>query len=79
MKIELMRNDANKVVGYKLLREDGDDIATVEQVRDMLFWGMDEDVIDYNGRRTNEKGETIELKFATKAHKKEEYKKINHS
>ena len=65
-----------------LFRSASDDIATIEQVRDMLFWGMDEDVLDYNGRKTNDKDETIELRFATKAHRREEredvYNNINH-
>ena len=75
MKMELIRNDANRVVGYKLIREATDDIATIEQARDMLFWGMDEDELGYNGRKT-ENDETIELRFATRAHRREEREKM---
>ena len=76
MKMELIRNGKNRVVGFKLIREATDDIATIEQCRDMLFWGFDEEEIGYNGRKTNDKCETVELKFATKAHRKEEREKM---
>lgn len=77
MKIELMHNSEGKRVGFKLIRETTDDIATVEQVRDMLFWGMGDEALDYNGRTADKStDETIELRFATKAHRDEERKKM---
>jgi hypothetical protein len=76
MKIELTRNNDNKIVGYKLLREDTDDSNVIECVRDMLFYGMDDSVLIYDGRNTDDNSNTIELRWATKAHVKEERKKI---
>ena len=73
MKLELTRNADNKIVGYKLIKESTDDTNDVEYVRDMIFYGLGDQVIEYNGRVTDkETGETIELKWATKAHRDEE-------
>ena len=38
---------------------------------------MDDQVLTYNGRTTNDEGYTTTLKFATKEHKKIEIDKIN--
>lgn len=77
MKLELLRNADNKVVGYKMIKESSDDTAIFEQIRDMYFWNMDDQVLDYDGRTTNDEGYTTTLKFATKEHKKIEIDKIN--
>ena len=78
MKLELTRNANNKVVGYKLIKESTDDTYAVEYVRDMLFYGLDDAVIAYDGRKTDKKtGDTIELKWATKAHKREERNRLD--
>lgn len=80
MKAELIRNSNNKVVGYKLIKETTDDLETFERMRDMHFWGIEDSVITYNGRVSDKQtDETVELKFATKAHAKEERDKINSS
>jgi hypothetical protein len=72
MKIELMFNDQQITVGFKLIREDGDDVVTIERVRDMLFWGLGETALDYDGRKSDkETNQTLELMFTTKAHQKE--------
>ena len=80
MKLELVRNTDNKVVGYKMIRESHDDVETFEHIRDMYFWGLNENVLTYDGRvADNTTDETVELKFATKAHHKEKLDKINSS
>lgn len=72
-----MRNANNEIVGYKLIKESTDDTNDVEYVRDMLFYGIGDTVIAYDGRKTDkETGETVELKWATKAHKREERNRI---
>lgn len=80
MKAELIRNSNNQVVGYKLIKEPTDDLETFERMRDMHFWGVDEEVITYNGRVSDKETDTtVELKFATKAHAKKERDLINSS
>lgn len=70
MKIELRRDADNKVIGYRLLKEETDDTYTIEYVRDLLFFGMDDNVIQYDGRTSNANGETIELKWAKRGYVK---------
>ena len=67
-----MFNDQQITVGFKLIREDGDDVVTIERVRDMLFWGLGDKVLDYDGRKSDkETNQTLELMFTTKAYQKE--------
>ena len=48
-------------------------LFTIIHPQDLLFFGLDETVIKYNGRKSDEKtGDTLELFFATKKHIKEE-------
>lgn len=70
-----MRNANDKIIGYKLIKEETDDTHTIEYVRDMLFFGMDDYALEYNGRKTNDDNYTIELKFATRGHVTEEREK----
>lgn len=79
MKMELTRNADDKIVGYKLIKEEHDDLETFERVRDMYFWSLDQKVLVYDGRKSDENDNTTELKFATKAHRKQELDKINNS
>lgn len=77
MKLELRRDSDNKVVGYKMIKEEHDDLETFERIRDMYFWNMDEEVLVYDGRKSDENDNTVQLNFATKAHHKEKIDKIN--
>lgn len=77
MKIELLYNQEGHRVGFQLIREDTDDIAVVEQVRDMYFWNIDDEVLQYAGRKSNDNDETIQLSFVTKAEKQRIRKLIN--
>lgn len=71
MQLELIRDEANKIVGYKLIKQETDNTREFEYVRDMIFYGMDEDLLTYDGRTTNkETGLTIELRWVTKGHAK---------
>lgn len=71
MKLELIRNAADRIVGYKLVKESTDDSYAVEYVRDMIFYGLDDRVLTYDGRTTDkESGDTIELRWVTKSHEK---------
>lgn len=70
MRLELIRNFANKIVGYKMIKEPHDDTETFERVRDMYYWNMGEQVLVYDGRSADEDtNATKELRFATKEHK----------
>jgi len=70
MKLELIRNADNKIVGYKLLKEATDDTFAIEYVRDMIFFGMDDYKLTYDGRTTDDNNDTIELRWATREHKR---------
>lgn len=71
MQLELIRDEANKIVGYKLIKEATDDTSSVEYVRNMIFYGMEDRVLTYDGRTTDkETGDTLELRWVTKGHAK---------
>ena len=74
MKIELTRNADNKIVGYKMIKESDEDTATIEIIRDMYFWSIDDQVLTYDGRHSDEKDNTIELKFVRKWYAEEKSK-----
>jgi hypothetical protein len=65
MKLELIRDDNNKLSGYKIIRETSDELDTIEIVRDMYFWGHI-GKLKYGGR-CSEPGtdDTMELSFVT--------------
>ena len=72
MKLELIKNKENRIVGYKLVKEVTDNTYDVEYVRDMIFSAMDEDVLTYDGRTTDKlSGETIELRWVKEWYAKE--------
>lgn len=82
MRVELTRNNDNKIVGYKMIVESEDDKDTIAFIRDMYFWGLDEQVITYDGRESDNKDNTVVLKFVKKWYanqewerRKEEFKK----
>lgn len=67
MKVEIVKNSDDVIIGYKLIRETLEEIETIERIRDMHFWGMGEQVIKYNGRLSEENtDDTIELRFTKK-------------
>jgi len=67
MKVEIVRNSDNNVIGYKLIRETLEEIETIERIRDMHFWGMGDNVIEYNGRISDkDTDDTLELRFTKK-------------
>jgi hypothetical protein len=71
MQLELIRNEANRVVGYKLLKQETDNTHEFEYVRDMIFYGWGDDALTYDGRTTDkETDHTIELRWVTKSHAK---------
>ncbi len=70
MKLELIRNAENRLVGYKLLKEQTDDTYDFECVRDMIFFGCGDNVLTYDGRKTDHQEHTIELKWVTKSHQR---------
>jgi hypothetical protein len=77
MKLELIRDENNKVSGYKIIRETSDELDTIEIVRDMYFWGH-LGKLKYNGRKS-EPGtdDTMELSFVTEEYAKLEDEKRN--
>ena len=77
MKVEITRNADNKVVGYKLIKESDADYETIERIRDMYYWGLNDQVIVYNGRSSTPGTDyTCELRFCTEEHKRIEKEKF---
>lgn len=68
MKIELIHNESNEIVGYKLIKEDTDPTDVVNIVRRLVFTGMDDELIEYFGRKSDDNNNTTELRFCTKRH-----------
>lgn len=67
MKLELIKDVADRIVGYKLIKEETDRTYDVEYVRDMIFYGMEDMALTYDGRTTDkDTGETIELRWVSK-------------
>lgn len=77
MKLELIRDENNKLSGYKIIRETSDELDTIEIVRDMYFWGH-LGKLTYGGRKS-EPGtdDTMELSFVTEDYQKLEDEKRN--
>lgn len=66
MKIEIIISN-DKVAGYKFIRENDSDAHEIELIRAMHFMGMDDQVIVYGGRKTDETHtHTMELEFRKK-------------
>ncbi len=77
MKIEFIYNDDEKRVGYKLIAETEDDFSKLGAIRDMIFFGMDEKEIVYDGREMTLCGESIQvLRWCTREHQKKDDRRI---
>jgi len=76
MKIELIRDDNNKLSGYKIIRETEDELEAIEMVRDMYFWGH-LGKLKYGGRCSEPRTDnTMELKFVTEEYDNQEREKL---
>ena len=76
MKLELIKDDNNKISGYKIIRETEDELEAIEMVRDMYFWGH-LGKLKYGGRSSApETDDTSELRFVTEEYAEQE--KIEH-
>jgi len=69
MKLELIRNAENRLVGYKLLKEATDDLYDFESVRNMIFFGCGDDSLTYDGRKTDDQDYTV-VRWVSKSHQK---------
>lgn len=68
MRIELIKKDGQNI-GYKLIKEETDELSDVEHVRDMWFWGLDGTVLQYAGRIPDAQDNTVGLQWLMKDHK----------
>ena len=73
MKVELIKNDTNKTVGWKLVAETKEDKLRLGTIRNMEFFGLNDTVITYDGMKTDPEDENyvVEVLYATKGHQKE--------
>jgi hypothetical protein len=76
MKLELIKDENNKLSGYKIIRETEDELETIEMVRDMYFWGH-LGKLKYGGRSSApETDDTSELRFVTEEYAEQEKTKL---
>lgn len=73
MKIELVKNDAGNTVGWQIIAETKQDKLRLGSMRNMLFFGFGDSVVEYDGWRADPKDKKYvqSLHFATKKHIKE--------
>ncbi len=70
MKVELQRNLKNQIIGYTIEGITDDDKHTVNAIRDMHFFGIDDYKIVYNGRTGGCEQWAGTLKFTQKGERK---------
>lgn len=78
MKIELIKNEANKTVGWKLVGETKEDKLRLGTIRNMEFFGLGDDVVEYDGITSDPENKNLvsEVRYATKRHCEEEKRKF---
>jgi predicted N-acetyltransferase YhbS len=70
MRIELIKDERGRNVGYKIIAETSADTPDIEQVRDLHFWGFGDTKIVYDGRKSEDDSDTtVELRFIQKGEK----------
>jgi hypothetical protein len=73
MKIELVRNESGKTVGWSIIGETKEDKLRLGSMRHLLFFGLGDNVVEYDGMTAdpNDDDYVEKLHFATKGHIKE--------
>ena len=72
MKVILNKSKQNKTIGWSLVAENIDDKLTLGSIRNIEFWGSGDDVIKYDGIKSEETKEgtyVTEVKYTLKSHK----------
>ena len=68
MKVEIKKIDG-KSVGWNIIAETEEDKKTLNIMRDLQFWGLGEDVIQYAGRTDDESEQNVQaLHWIKKKH-----------
>jgi hypothetical protein len=57
MLINILKNEAGKSIGWEMSGENPEEIKKLGTIRDLTFWGVDDTVIEYNGRRESNDAE----------------------
>lgn len=72
MKLEIIKNEEGVKTGYLLIPETQKEAEDINFIRDQYFWGMDENVIVYDGRTKNKDfpEDAGNLRFTIKKHVK---------
>lgn len=68
MKIELVKHEG-KTVGWEIIAETTEDKLKLGAMRNIEFYGMNDDAINYDGVET-EGNYAVKLKYATKGYQK---------
>lgn len=54
MIVNIIKDEHGKAVGWEMSGENPEEIKKLGTIRDLQFWGYDENVIQYNGRRESD-------------------------
>lgn len=54
MLVEILRNEDDHAIGWTLKGENPEEISKLGIIRDLTFWGYDENSIQYNGRKESD-------------------------
>lgn len=69
MKVELIKVDG-KPVGWTITAENEEDNRTLNTMRDLQFWGLDDESVDYAGRIDDSDSDNVKtLLWIQKKHK----------
>ncbi len=55
MNVELIKDENNKVIGWEMTASTEEEIAVVNSIRNMQFFGYDDTAIRYAGRKNGSK------------------------
>ena len=53
MKVELIKDDDDKPIGYKIIKENDDDCDVINNIRNLIFFGFDDPHVKYAGRTSS--------------------------
>jgi hypothetical protein len=78
MQIELVKNEAGKTVGWTIIGETEEDKLRLGSMRNLLFFGMYDNVVEYDGMTSDPEDNdyVLKLHFATKGYIKEKKEKF---
>jgi hypothetical protein len=70
MRIELVKDESNHTAGWTIIGENEDEKRTLGSMRNLLFWGLKENVVEYDGMSADpdDPNYVAKLHFATRGY-----------